>query len=176
MNAQNCQDFTTCYARHYYRIIKYIMSILNNWETAEDVVQDMFVKLYEKQHRLDPDSPTITNYLFSIARNAAIDYIKRESIEVSKYSEIHFEEVTLNDQFYNDVENAVIDGEIVSTLHDTIKAFPADERKIIIERLYDNIQRSRVCRKNNLSYYRVRMIEQNFIDEIQQKLQPYFTR
>ncbi len=176
MNAQFHKDFTACYTRHYYRIVKYLLGYIRSWETAEDIVQEMFVRLYEKKRRLDPESPTIKNYLFSIARNAVLDHMKHESMAAEKYSEVHFEEVSINDQFYSDVENFVIDGEVVSTLHDTMNSFPSAEQKILMERLYDNRRRSRVCADNKISYYRVRMIEENFIDELRQKLQPYFAR
>lgn len=51
-----------------------ILRIVNDRSTAEDILQEFFVKLYQS-----PPSPTIRNpraYLFQTARNLAIDSIR----------------------------------------------------------------------------------------------------
>lgn len=53
-----------------------ILRIVKNREVAEDILQEMFVKLYQS-----PPQPSITNpraYIFQMARNLAIDGLRRQ--------------------------------------------------------------------------------------------------
>ena len=53
-----------------------IMRTLQQWETAEDVFQDLFVKLY-----VSPPEPHVSDvcaYIFRMARNMSVDVLRRE--------------------------------------------------------------------------------------------------
>ncbi len=48
-------------------------------ELAEDLAQDTFVKLWENRERID--RKTVKAYLYTIAGNAAINYLKRQQLQ-----------------------------------------------------------------------------------------------
>lgn len=64
--------------RQYERILtNYAYSLLNDVERARDVVQETFVKLWQK----DPGSirDSLKPWLFTVCRNGALDIIRKES-------------------------------------------------------------------------------------------------
>ncbi len=65
--------------RRYQRpITGYIYRMLNNYDSALDVTQEVFIKVYNSLERYSSDYKFST-WLYRIAHNAAIDYMRRNS-------------------------------------------------------------------------------------------------
>lgn len=57
------------------RIFGYVMRHVNNQEDAEDITQEVFIKLYKKFDSYDPKQ-TFTTWLFTIATNTIYDFLR----------------------------------------------------------------------------------------------------
>ncbi|HLD80178.1 MAG TPA: RNA polymerase sigma factor [Candidatus Nanoarchaeia archaeon] len=68
-------DFTKYYAQ----IKGYLTRIIGDSNAAEDVAQDAFEKIVRKNQNYDRNS-NLRGWIFAIAKNASIDYIRRRSI------------------------------------------------------------------------------------------------
>ncbi|MBO5936287.1 MAG: RNA polymerase sigma factor [Clostridia bacterium] len=58
----------------------YINSIVNNYAVAEDLTEDTFVKLLLKKPK-DKGTATFKTWLYTIGRNMAIDYLRKNPCE-----------------------------------------------------------------------------------------------
>lgn len=58
------------------RIFGFVFRHLNSREDAEDVTQEVFIKLYRKIGSYDP-AQTFSTWLFTIATNAVYDHLRR---------------------------------------------------------------------------------------------------
>jgi RNA polymerase sigma-70 factor (ECF subfamily) len=67
-------------ARYQYRLPRYLWSLTGNREAAEDLFQDTWIRVLEKGHQYDPRW-RFEAWLFSIARNLAIDLLRRRQPE-----------------------------------------------------------------------------------------------
>lgn len=66
--------------RRYQRpITNYVYRMLNNYDAALDVTQEVFIKVYNSLARYSSEYKFST-WLYRIAHNAAIDYIRRNSV------------------------------------------------------------------------------------------------
>ncbi|HQU82559.1 MAG TPA: sigma-70 family RNA polymerase sigma factor [Pyrinomonadaceae bacterium] len=66
--------------RRYQRpIIGYVYRMLNDYEASLDVTQEVFIKVYNSLERYSSDYKFST-WLYRIAHNAAIDYMRRNSM------------------------------------------------------------------------------------------------
>lgn len=66
--------------RRYQRpITNYVYRMLNNYDASLDVTQEVFIKVYNSMARYSSDYKFST-WLYRIARNAAIDYMRRHSV------------------------------------------------------------------------------------------------
>jgi RNA polymerase sigma-70 factor (ECF subfamily) len=66
--------------RRYQRpITGYVYRMLNNYDASLDVTQEVFIKVYNSLARYSSDYKFST-WLYRIAHNAAIDYMRRNSI------------------------------------------------------------------------------------------------
>jgi RNA polymerase sigma-70 factor (ECF subfamily) len=67
---QREEEFRSLFRAHYPSLCRYAASLLGEWASAEDVVQDVFVRIWERHRdRLPLREPTA--YLFRAVRNAA---------------------------------------------------------------------------------------------------------
>lgn len=72
----NANAIETLFREHYEGLSRYAFSILKDQEEAEDVVQKLFVKLWEKRNDLEIWKD-IKSYLYRSTYNASLNEIKR---------------------------------------------------------------------------------------------------
>jgi len=70
------QAFGELVMRYERRLIRVIMQFVKNQETAEDLAQETFLKVYERLDQFDP-SRRFGPWLFRIGVNQTLDYIRR---------------------------------------------------------------------------------------------------
>ncbi|MFW5821729.1 MAG: RNA polymerase sigma factor, partial [Bacteroidota bacterium] len=68
MQADNMLAFDTLYKRYHKRLFHFANSILKSKEDAENIVQEVFVRLWENRHKIEKVRP----YLFRVAYNTTI--------------------------------------------------------------------------------------------------------
>lgn len=66
-------------AGHETALLRYATRILDNPSAAEDVVQNVFVKLFESWKKGTHPSDKLKSWLYKVTHNEAIDFIRRES-------------------------------------------------------------------------------------------------
>ena len=69
------------FKQYYNPLYNYINSKIRNSEDAKEIVQDCFVKLWNSKEKIDLDSSSIKSYLYAMARNTMIDFIRRRKDE-----------------------------------------------------------------------------------------------
>jgi RNA polymerase sigma-70 factor (ECF subfamily) len=66
-------------------LISVIHKMINSWETARDLAQDAFIKLWHYRDKISEDKPIFT-LLYKIAVNLAIDHLRKSK---KKFVEFH---------------------------------------------------------------------------------------
>lgn len=59
-------------------LIKYVTPIIGSYAEAEDIVQEVFIRVYPKS---DAITGSVRAYLFKIAHNLALDWARRKKLE-----------------------------------------------------------------------------------------------
>ncbi|MGM1059587.1 sigma-70 family RNA polymerase sigma factor [Saccharothrix sp. Mg75] len=65
------------YAAHGPELHRYAHRLLGDDGTAQEVVQDVFLRAWRAAGRFDPDRASLRVWLFAIARNAVLDHVRR---------------------------------------------------------------------------------------------------
>ena len=63
--------------QYQHRLLRYLISLLHNRQTAEDVFQETWIRVLEQGRRYDP-AHNFSTWLLTIARNLAIDHMRRK--------------------------------------------------------------------------------------------------
>lgn len=122
----------TLIERHFKSIYSYAYRFVHNAIEAEDIVQETFIKVWRQLPRFK-DGIGIRPWLYRIARNTAIDYLrKKKHIPFSQFGE-EGEEVAFEDTDTNILE-AAIAREESSILNDAIMRLPEHYREVLVLR------------------------------------------
>lgn len=75
------------YLKHVQSLYAFVLKTAKSPSLSEDVVQDVFVKIWENRSQIDPDKP-FKPYLYTIARNHLLNLLKRAQHETVILQEI----------------------------------------------------------------------------------------
>ena len=93
----NEKAFATLFKIWYKDLVIFASSFISNKEKCEDIVQSLFLKLWENRCSLDVNS-SLKSYLLTSVRNYCFDYYKHESIK-RNYEELYSLKQFLNDDY-----------------------------------------------------------------------------
>ena len=71
------EDFEALYRRTFPRVYAYAASLLRDRSAAEEVTAQAYERAYRKRQSFRPRRGTVDAWLFGIARNAALDELRR---------------------------------------------------------------------------------------------------
>ena len=126
-------------------LINFSRRIVIETETAENIVQDVFLKVWENRKSLKLGT-SIKSYLFTITRNESLKYqrhqtVVRESDEAVR--DLHSSVETPDEQFNQ--------SEIESHIHKAINLLPDKRRKIFMMNRFDDLTYREIAEVLNIS-------------------------
>ncbi len=68
-------------------LVRYASAIVRDDEVAHDLIQDVFVSLWDLRERLDPDC-ALRSYVYRMARNRAYRYLRDERLHAAKHDQM----------------------------------------------------------------------------------------
>ncbi len=121
------KEFNALYSIYHSAIYCNVLKITRNFVVTEDIVQEVFISLWEKRHSLNQDQE-ISGWLFVVSYNRSISYLKRklqESLVLAKTSLQQNMEEAIDTA---DAEN-LINGQI-TLLEKAIEQLSPQKRKV----------------------------------------------
>jgi RNA polymerase sigma-70 factor (ECF subfamily) len=76
----NKKAFESLFHKYYGYLCVYASKIISDNDAAEEIVQDFFVKLWEKREHLNIET-SVNNYLFKSVKNLCLNYIQHNKIK-----------------------------------------------------------------------------------------------
>ena len=69
--------FDELYQKYHQDVFQFLFYMVRNKEHAEDLVQEVYIRVFKSHQRFEGKSSEKT-WLFSIARNVAIDFFRKQ--------------------------------------------------------------------------------------------------
>jgi RNA polymerase sigma-70 factor (family 1) len=117
--------FTQVYNNYRNKIYSIAFELTESSAVAEEIVQDVFLKIWVKRATLD-EVTHFRAYLFTITRNYVFTALKRiarkEAIEVNAMQDAPL--------YYHDTENRVLNNEYTRILQAAIDRLPEQQRQV----------------------------------------------
>ena len=101
------KDFSTLYKKYYPKLIYYTSKMCNDPQKAEDISTDSFMTAFEKIDKYDVEKAQFSTWLFTIAKNLALQSIKNDKKSISLDVEYDNEGTTMKD-FITEEESDVV--------------------------------------------------------------------
>ena len=107
-------------------LILYLNGFVNNILTAEELTEDVFFKLVTKKPRFNEKS-SFKTWLYSIGRNTAVDYLRRNS----KQKEVSAEEIRETEDERLSLEQSYIKQERLLLIHRTLEKLKPEYKQVL---------------------------------------------
>ena len=109
INRQEPQAYEALYADYYRSLVMYCLNFVPRHDVAEDIVQELFVNMWNKQ-MVFLSYPSFKTYLYTAVRNASLDYLKHQDIKqhyAEQWATLSHEERTGTSMFDEEVYRQV---------------------------------------------------------------------
>jgi len=142
-------SFETLYDRFSGVLFTTAYRVLNNQEAAEDVLQDVFIQIWEKAPLYDPARGKPMTWAVTLTRNKAIDRLRstvrrnRLQDEVEREAE-NFEQFDGRSSF-----DAVAAGETNQIVRDAIQKLSKDQREAIELAFFSSLTQTEIAERLN---------------------------
>jgi len=112
---------------------------------AEDLMQDVMMTIWRKSSQFSPDRGTVSAWVFTIARNARIDLMRKASSR--PYDDVYELEIASEDKT---VDDEVLQSEREECVSSAIAQLPDDQKQVIELAFMSDLSQSEIAKKLSL--------------------------
>ncbi|MEM6965077.1 MAG: sigma-70 family RNA polymerase sigma factor [Bacteroidota bacterium] len=151
-DTQNPSAFGELYTRYNRKVFLYCAKILKDRDNALDVTQDIFVKISKKLNQLQ-DSQTFVKWLFTIAHNHCMDFLKKQN----KIAKVSTEELLFVEDRPVDIEALELKDHALNQLEIILNQMPEQEGNLLREKYFEKKSIADLANKYHLSASAIKM-------------------
>lgn len=170
--------FELLLSRYEKRIYNYILRWVGNPQDAQDVFQDVFLKVYRNAHRYEP-ARGFSCWLYTIARNSCIDRLRSKPAKVERsleepVGEGRTREDTLAespDTHSGPLQEAIV-SEMQRQVRSAIESLPDKHKEVVLLRHYEGLSFREIARVLDLRLGTVKSRFHYALQSLSEKLEP----
>lgn len=142
----NERIFEETFRKYYQSLCNYANSILKEMDEAEEVVQNLFLSIWEKRSELEI-SISLKSYLYRAVHNHCLNRIKHLKVreEYQQYA------VNFYDASYESVSQTVMKNELETKIEEAIKKLPEQCRLIFQMSRFEELKYHEIAEQLELS-------------------------
>ena len=160
--------FHELFNRYAPRIYKFAFSYLKNRSDAEEIVQNVFLKIWEKRSSINA-SENIKAFIFTVTANKIYDFIRRKNLE----HRFHNHTILNQGNHENNSWNSIVYKEVQQTISNLANKLPSQQQKVFNLSKMEGLTNDEIAMKMGLSkrtvendlYRAVSFLKQNFKNE-----------
>jgi RNA polymerase sigma-70 factor (ECF subfamily) len=159
--------FEIFFHRYYGHLCSFASKFINDDVAAEEIVQEFFVKLWEKREQIFIET-SIKNYLFRSIKNLCLNFIQHNKTKI-RHAQIILSEVENN--FSDDGNYPEID--LAEKIEESINSLPDKRREIFRLSRQEGLKYHEIAQKLNISIKTVETQMTLAIKTLREKLKNY---
>lgn len=163
----DAKAFEMLFHQYYGHLCLFATKILNNDAAAEEVVQEFFVKLWEKKEQLSIET-SVKNYLFRAVKNQCLNYIKHNFVK-----ENYIKTKENENQLEIDFEENYVEVDLARKIKESIDSLPEKRREIFRLSREEGLKYREIAQKLNISIKTVEAQMGLAIKNLREKLKDY---
>ena len=119
----NKQEFEQIFHLHFATLVNFARSFLHDEDNSKEIVQDVFIRLWEKRKEIDPNK-SIKSYLYTSVRNRSFNFIRDNKKFQNEYLDL---ENALDSEFAVEIAE---ESDIESKVQAALEKLPTKCRQI----------------------------------------------
>lgn len=140
----NERAFDTIFKLYYMSLCQFSYSFIKDQDTAENLVQEVFVKLWEKRENMT-NIENLLSYLMGMVRNQSVDFLRKEKTNSKIYNQLRPESSG------NTTEEQISKNEFEEKLLKSILNLPERCRTAIEMSRFDGFSNKEIAQKMEIS-------------------------
>ena len=149
----NLVTFEKLFRKYYVGLCNYACKYIKDLDKAEEVVQELFYKLWEKRNKLDINV-SLKSYMYRAVYNGCLQYLNHRAIEI-KYENYYKKQ---NKEYNRDASEAINMQELNEIINETLNSLPERCRNIFLLNRHDGLKYREIAKKLDLS---IKTVEAN---------------
>ena len=168
------QAFEELITRHQNAVIGTAAKMLNSTSEAEDIAQQVFIRLWKSAPRYKPKAK-FTTFLFTITKNLVFNESRRRSRKKESSIEEREDNFHLQtpDTQNSSPDKELLQGELQTAIDTAINSLPEKQRMAVILRRYQNMSYDEIANVLELSVSAVKSQLFRARNELRDALQQY---
>lgn len=142
---------TQIYNRFYDPLVFFARKLLPDSLAAEDIVAEIFLKYWQKQHNFN-SVYAVKAFLYISTRNACINYRQKLQQQARAKADLRI----LADEFDDCVLTEITQSEVLRDVFYIVEALPVQCRKIVLLSYIGGLSNKQIARRLQLSVHTVR--------------------
>lgn len=132
MNATATKKFNDVYVEYHSRILKFINYRINlDLATAEELTNDVFMKVNEHLAIFDCDKSKLNTWIHSIAKNIIIDHYRKMKNNTDSINKVNADGVLKVQIYSNDIASDLVEGkELQSAINTAMNKLKNKQKQI----------------------------------------------
>ena len=131
--------------RHSEKLRRYLYSRINNSDDADDLMQDVFLRLLEYKGEIVAE--TAGNLAFAIASHAVNDYLRHQYVKISVHSQLSLTQTGVT----HETENAIMGRDMQRLERRQLRTMPRQRRLIYVMRIHQGKTTKEIAESLNIS-------------------------
>jgi RNA polymerase sigma-70 factor (ECF subfamily) len=153
---------TRLYTEYRGRVLGYIRARVSSREDAEDLCEDVFLKILRASGSYDGEKSAPGTWIYAITRNTVIDYFRRTRPAEELPEDLAEEELP---------EDGLLQTELLESLAKALERLPGELTDIVVLRYYDRLPLTEIALRLGLSYGAVKLRHRKALDLLRRDLQ-----
>lgn len=145
--------FEYLFRTYFPRLKGYALRFVENNEAADDIVQECFLKFWEKRAILA--STSLTSLLFAIVRNSCLNYLKHlcvvENFRLDYLAKCNGEERLYHSDFHCLADSPLLHEELQKEIKTIIDSLPRRCRQVFLMSRFQHLKNREIAEKLQIS-------------------------
>ena len=170
-SSKNIVQFTLIYNQNKTGIYNYVLKMVNDTLTCEDLVQNIFMKLFQNLTNIK-NKESIKYWLYTTARNEIYGHYKRKKLVSEKFSN---EDLTELEELSNEnIEQIFEQKELRSMIIAELEILPVEQKDVFLLKEYGGLSYKEIAKlteiDENLVKTRLYKVRQKLIKRLSKKV------
>jgi len=161
--------FEQLFYEHYQMLVRYAFTYMKDHNIAEEVVQDIMVKFWEKRAEL-PDYVKVKPYLFRMTGNHCLNVLKHEKVKLQYQTETVANGISMSDGF-----EVISSNELNTEIKKAIADLPEQCGKVFLLSRDEGLSYKEIAESLDISVKTVENHIGKALKLLREALKPYLT-
>jgi RNA polymerase sigma-70 factor, ECF subfamily len=132
------------YDRYGRLVYSLILRVVRDTGVAEDLVQETFLRVWNRAHAFDAGKGAVGPWLLAVARNRAIDYLRSTAGRARHTLEL---EATEHPSLYNDMEKDLLVADKARRVKAAMEKLSPNQRKVIELAYFEGLSQTEMAER-----------------------------